>query len=89
MNVGVTTPFGKALLKPFGEDANFADALQFVLERRDGAWWVVPPPGSTRNLTMLNGEPLDSPKRLNDKDKLALGSRTIKGKTVLPLTVSL
>ncbi len=88
LEVGVTTPFGKMLLRQFGVDAQSADDLQFIIERRDGTWWVVPPPHPTVNVTLLNGEKLETPKQLRTGDQLALGSRKTT-KVVLPLACTL
>jgi len=86
LDIGVTTPFGKALLRTFGEDAKYADDLQFTLERRDGHWWIVP--HITKNLTLLNATEVSSAKQLRDGDQLAIGSRSDINRRVLPLTLS-
>lgn len=88
IEVGVTTPFGKQLLCKFGDDAQFADDLQFTIERRDGHWWVVPPPFRTLNATLLNGACLEDAKQLRHGDQLALGSRT-SAKVVLQLKLTI
>ncbi len=89
LEVGVTTHFGKSLLRTFGEDAQYADDLQFVLERRHDAWWIKPGPVTTRNLTLVNGEALEAERQLKKGDQLSIGSRTVKGKTVLPMNITL
>ena len=88
LEIGVTTPFGKALLRTFGEDAKYADDLQFTIERRDGHWWIVPPPHATKNHTMFNKTEISSPKQLSNGDQIAIGSRSDIARSVLPLTLS-
>ncbi|HVG43496.1 MAG TPA: FHA domain-containing protein, partial [Longimicrobium sp.] len=86
VTVGVRTPLGKHMVRQFGEDSNVWDTEQFVLERgADGAWQLVPNEGTT-NETLVNGEPVTSPRPLNDGDVIAVG-RAEKGIAKLPLTV--
>lgn len=87
--VRVTTPFGRHLLQTLGEDAKFANDLQFVIEKRADGWWIKPPPISTKNLTLVNGEPLVKELLLKNGDRLAIGSRAVKGRSVLPISVTL
>ena len=83
--IGIRTEIGKALLRPFGAEADFWDDRQCVVERRaDGRWIVSPSPG-TVNDTLLNGATLTTPQPLSDGDVLAVG-RSIKGISKLPLT---
>ncbi|MDF1501711.1 protein kinase [Roseisolibacter sp. H3M3-2] len=84
--IGVRTELGKHLARQFGDDAEFWDPRQMVLERlADGRWQVAPLPGTT-NETLLNGEALAAPRALRDGDVLAVG-RQAKGIAKLPLTV--
>jgi serine/threonine protein kinase len=87
LEISITTPVGKALLRRFGNEAAFADNDQFVLETRDGAWFIIPVT-TTRNQTLLNARPLDSTVQLKDGDTIALGSRT-SSRTVLPIAVKI
>jgi serine/threonine protein kinase len=89
LDLRVKTTFGKHLLRTFGEDAKYADDLQFIIEKRDGQWWVTPSPNPTSNLTLHNGKPVDVRGLLKSGDQLALGSRNTPGKCVLPITVTL
>ena len=83
--IGIRTEIGKALLRPFGAEAEFWDDRQCVVERRpDGRWIVSPAPG-TVNDTLLNGATLTAPHPLNEGDVLAVG-RSAKGISKLPLT---
>jgi hypothetical protein len=86
VTVGVRTPLGKHMVRQFGEDSNVWDAEQFVLERgTDGTWQIVPAEGTT-NETLVNGEPVTSPRPLREGDVIAVG-RAEKGIAKLPLTV--
>ena len=85
LTFNVTTSVGKQLLRQFGEEAKFADDLQFTLDRRGSEWWLVPQSGTT-NYTMINGTPALTPIQLRPNDKIEIGSRA-SGRTILPLTV--
>lgn len=86
LHIRIRTALGKALLRSFGEDAEFWDAAQCTIERRaDGQWTVVPSPGSV-NETLVNGAPVTAATALRDGDVLAVG-RSAKGVSKLPLTV--
>ncbi|HEX2187930.1 MAG TPA: protein kinase [Longimicrobiaceae bacterium] len=85
ITVGVRTPLGKHMVRQFGEDFNVWDTEQCAVERGpDGAWQVVPNPGTT-NETLLNGETLTGPSPLREGDVIAVG-RAAKGVAKLPLT---
>jgi serine/threonine protein kinase len=85
ITLGVRTPLGKHMVRQFGEDAAVWDAEQATVERGpDGAWQVVPRPGTT-NETLLNGAAITSPQPLRDGDVIAVG-RAAKGIAKLPLT---
>lgn len=82
------TSIGKDFLKRFGPDAQFYDALQFVLERDNtGAWTIIPNTGTT-NETLVNGKAIRSRTRLNDGDVISTG-RESKGIVKLPMKVKL
>lgn len=81
----ITTRVGKALLKRFGPEGDYADVDQFVAEFRDGVW-CVSPIDTAKNPTLLNGKPLATLTALADGDLLNLGSRT-SSKVALPLKV--
>jgi serine/threonine protein kinase len=83
----ITTSLGIHLLRQLGEDAKYADAHQFTLERRGFEWWLTPQSG-TVNYTFLNGNPVLIPVKLGDADLIELGSRT-SGKRGMSLTVSI
>ena len=85
LEISITTPVGKPLLRGFGSDSEYADGEQFVLETRDGGWFIVPT-ATAKNHTLLNGSRLDTAIQLQDGDTIALGSRT-SPKIALPLTV--
>lgn len=86
ISVGVKTPLGKHMVRPFGEDFNVWDTEQCTVERGpDGAWQLVPQAGTT-NETLLNGQPVTEPRPLREGDVIAVG-RAEKGIAKLPLTV--
>ena len=84
--LGVRTEIGKHLARQFGNDAEFLDARQFVLERRTDGRWQVSPAGPTANETLLNGEIVTAAQPLSNGDVIAVG-RKAKGIAKLPLTV--
>jgi hypothetical protein len=86
VTVGVRTPVGKHVVRQFGDDSNVWDAEQFVLERGEGGAWQIVPAEGTTNETLVNGEPVTSPRPLHDGDVIAVG-RAEKGIAKLPLTV--
>ena len=86
LELGVRTELGKHLAQQFGDDAQFWDRTQCVIERLpDGRWQVLPVAG-VANETLLNGDVLAAPRPLHDGDVLAVG-RKAKGIVKLPLTV--
>lgn len=87
LQLGVRTEVGKHLVAQFGNDAEFWDARQCVLERRpDRRWQIVPVPGAA-NETLVNGELVVAPQVLREGDVIAVG-RKAAGIVKLPLTVS-
>lgn len=85
IRIAVRTEVGKGLLGRLGAEAGFFDTIQFVIERRD-SHWVVVPGAATTNQTLLNGRAIRSAAELKSGDILAAGNearRTAK----LPLTV--
>jgi eukaryotic-like serine/threonine-protein kinase len=87
LHVGVRTEVGKHLVRQFGNDAEFWDTRQCVLERRpDRRWQIVPVPGAA-NETLVNGERVVAPQVLHEGDVIAVG-RKDAGIVKLPLTVS-
>jgi len=81
----ITTRVGKALLKRFGPEGDYADLEQFVADLRDGIW-SVSPVDTAKNPTLLNGKPLTTLTTLADGDLINLGSRT-SSRVALPLRV--
>jgi serine/threonine protein kinase len=86
IRIGVRTDVGKNLLRRFGEDARYADDLQFTLERDTTGGWAVLPRAGTTNETLLNGKAITGQSSLKDGDVLSVG-REAKGVSKLPLTV--
>lgn len=84
LHIGVRTEMGKGLARQFGPDAEFWDARQCIIERGPDRQWMVSPVHGTANDTLLNGELLLAPRRLNEGDVLAVG-RHAKGIVKLPL----
>jgi serine/threonine protein kinase len=85
LQIGVRTELGKALLRQFGQDSEFWDNRQCVLERHSGGQWVVSPVAGTTNETLVNGTTLMAPRPLRQGDQIAVG-RQAKGVVKMPLT---
>ena len=86
LQLAVRTEIGKHLTRQFGDDAEFWDVRQCVLERLPDRRWQVAPLADTANETLLNGDVLTGPRPVHDGDVLAVG-RKAKGITKLPLTI--
>lgn len=85
LRIRVRTEIGKAVLRPFGPEAEFWDVTQCTIERQvDGRWLVIPAP-ATVNETLINGMPLMTGHALREGDVIAAG-RSAKGISKLPLT---
>jgi hypothetical protein len=84
LQLRVRTELGKAVMRRFGPDGEFWDDRQCVLERGSGRHWVVSPIPGTINETLVNGEPLTSPRTLRQGDLIAVG-RAARGIVKLPL----
>jgi hypothetical protein len=85
LRIGVRTEIGKAVLRPFGPEAEFWDVRQCTIERRPDGQWMVTPAAATVNETLVNGAPLTTGRALRDGDVIAAG-RSAKGITKMPLT---
>jgi eukaryotic-like serine/threonine-protein kinase len=82
----VRTEIGKQLLRHFGEDARFADALQYTVERDESGSWRVVPNTAAPNETLMNGKAIRTATSVSEGDVVAVG-REAKGIVKLPLTV--
>jgi len=86
LQIGVRTEIGKNLVRQFGQDFEFWDERQCVVERRPGPQWIVSPIEGTTNETLVNGATLTEPRALRQGDIVAVG-RQSKGVSKMPLTV--
>ena len=76
--VAITTRVNQRVVKAAGPDSQFWDGEhQFTLERRDGAWFVVPNL-EAKNDTILNGHAVKSATALKTGDEIGVG-REAKG----------
>jgi hypothetical protein len=83
------TRLNQALIRGLGGDAAVWDAeLQATLARHCAGFWLVVPNLSATNETLLNGQAVTVPRRLQDGDVLAVG-RESRGIARSPLTVRL
>jgi len=85
LRIGIRTEIGKAVLRPFGPEAEFWDVTQCTIERQPDGRWLVTPAPATVNETLLNGTPLVTGHALREGDVIAAGRRA-KGISKLPLT---
>ncbi|MEJ7810543.1 MAG: protein kinase [Gemmatimonadaceae bacterium] len=86
LDLGVRTELGKNLVAVFGDDSQFWDARQCVLERLASGAWQISPNVAAPNETLVNGDVLAAARPLRDGDVIAVG-RKAKGIIKLPLTV--
>lgn len=86
MQLRIRTELGRMLVRQFGEEAEFWDERQCVLERAAGGQWTVRPSGPTTNQTLVNGRALTAPHPLKAGDQIAVGNEARK-LAKLPLTV--
>ena len=86
LQLRIRTELGKMLLRRFGNEAEFWDDRQCVLERSAGGQWSVKPSGRTTNQTLINGRALVGPHILKVGDQIAVGNEA-KKVAKLPLTV--
>lgn len=82
----VRTPVGKHLCRELGEEAQFMDSVQFVIDRNGAGQWLVHPNLGAKNETMLNGRAVTTPTTIKNGDLLGVG-RAAKGIVKLPLLV--
>lgn len=82
----VRTAVGRDICAHFGSDSQFMESVQFILERHEDGWFLIPH-SPTRNETILNGRRQCERVRLQQGDVLGVG-REEKGVVKLPLTVS-
>jgi serine/threonine protein kinase len=82
----VRTDMGSALCSQlYRDDSVYWGSVQFTLDFADGAWSVIPRPG-TKNDTLLNGKLVADRTALKTGDQLAVG-RAAKGVSKTPLAV--
>jgi serine/threonine protein kinase len=86
MQVRVRTELSKALMQQFGDDSQYWDSQQCLLDRNGKGQWLLAPVGPTTNETLLNGQAVSQPVLLKNGDVLAVG-RQAKGVVKLPLTI--
>jgi hypothetical protein len=86
LRLKIRTTLGKALVRPFGSDAEFWDEVQCVLERNTRQEWIITPNTGTANETLVNGSTISAPQALCQGDAIAVG-RQAKGIAKLPLIV--
>lgn len=79
---------GKNSLGIASSQANFAERDQFHLAQKAGKWYISPCAGEVRNLTALNGEPVDAERELHAGDVICLMGKT-SGKKAMELTVEI
>jgi eukaryotic-like serine/threonine-protein kinase len=82
----VRTPVGKHLCRGLGEESQYMDSPQFIVERSATGQWLVHPNIEAKNETMLNGNTVTAPTTINNGDVLGVG-RAAKGIVKLPLLV--
>ncbi|WP_324808415.1 protein kinase [Sphingomonas sp. LY29] len=86
LRLRIRTELGKRLMRQFGDEAEFWDERQCVLERGAGGQWSVKPAGPTTNQTLVNGRALTGPQLLQGGDQIAVGNEA-KKVAKLPLIV--
>ncbi len=86
LRLGVRTELGKALMRQFGQDAEFWDHRQCVIERNADGRWILIPVSPTTNETLVNGRAVTHASTLSSGDQISVG-REAKGIAKLPLTV--
>jgi len=86
LQLRIRTELGKMLVRRLGDEAEFWDDPQCVLERSAGGQWTVRPAGPTTNQTLVNGRALTGPQPLRAGDRIAVGNEA-KKVAKLPLTV--
>lgn len=84
LQLKIRTALGKSLVRTFGDEAEYWDNMQCVLERNTRGEWIVAPGEGTANETLLNGAAIVTPHVLRQGDVIAVG-REAKGITKLPL----
>ncbi|HEV7221698.1 MAG TPA: protein kinase [Pirellulales bacterium] len=82
----VRTPVGKHLCRGLGEESQFVDSVQFVVERNGAGQWLVHPNLEAKNETILNGKAVTTPTAIKNGDLLGVG-RAAKGIVKLPMLV--
>jgi hypothetical protein len=86
LQIRVRTELNKSLMQRFGDDSQYWDTRQCVLERNAEGQWILFPILAARNETILNGRAVTEPVPLANGDTVAVG-RVAKGIIKLPLTV--
>ena len=86
LQVRIRTELGKLLVRRFGDEAEYWDERQCVLERGASGQWTVRPTGTTTNQTLVNGRALTGPQSLRIGDQIAVGNEA-KKVAKLPLIV--
>ena len=76
--LGARLAVGRTILTTrFGDGGKYAGDQQFVLDKQDDGWYVVPVAGTT-NATLLNGDVLAVRTKLTAGDTLGVGSAVSK-----------
>lgn len=78
MPLRIRTELGKLLMRQLGDEAEFWDERQCVLERNGSGQWTIRPSGPTTNQTLLNGRALNGMHVLEECDQIAVGNEAKK-----------
>jgi hypothetical protein len=78
VNIGplnISTNFGRASMKKFGDDYKFWSDVQFKLEKntRDNTWTLIPN-GAAINKTLINGSAINAPIKISKGMRIAVGN---------------